>query len=77
MLTDNKCTSGGDYLMTWVTGNSLCCILETNIRLYINFTSTKHKTKKEITIRKEETNKNPNSIYFIEILANTWKPRKK
>ena len=48
MLTDSNHTSWGDDLIIWATGEPLCCILETNIRLHINCMSIEIKIKQII-----------------------------
>lgn len=37
-LTDHNCTRGGEDVIMWVTIESVCCIFEMNMRLYINNT---------------------------------------
>ena len=37
MLADSNCTSWGEDLIMWVTGEPLCCVLEIN--MFINYTS--------------------------------------
>ena len=41
MLTDSDYTSWGKDLIMCVTVESLCCILEANLILYISYTSIK------------------------------------
>lgn len=39
VVTASDCTSGGEDIIMWVTVESLCSILETNLILYVNHTS--------------------------------------
>ena len=43
MLMDSDHTGGGQDLITWVNVEPLCCVFETNVRLYIHDTSIKKK----------------------------------
>ena len=43
-VTDSNCTSGRKGLIMSATVEPLCCILETNLRLYINNTLIKKKS---------------------------------
>lgn len=43
MLTDSSYINGSENLIIWVIAELLCCILETNVRLYIIDISIKKK----------------------------------
>lgn len=57
MLTESNCISAGEDLIIWVTVGPQCCILETNLRLYINATSIKTSIKKVKINKKEKAGK--------------------
>lgn len=46
-LTDSNCTGWAEDLIAWVIVELLCCILDTNIRLYINDVSVKKRVSKK------------------------------
>lgn len=54
MLTDSDCTRGEDLIMC-VTIEVLCCMLETNVRLYINYSSIKKNRRKKKAWTSDET----------------------
>lgn len=54
MLTDSRCTRGGEDSIIWVSFEPLCCIFDTNIRLCINDTSIKNLNKKRQTFKQME-----------------------
>lgn len=55
MLMDINHTSGGEDLIICITGEILCCIFETNVKVFINDTSIKKMLegkKRESTLKK-------------------------
>lgn len=52
MLSGSKCTSKGEDLIIWVPVESLCVILETNMRLHTNDTVIK-KSYQKLKIEKK------------------------
>lgn len=70
ILTDNNCTSRGEDLIIWVTVELLCCILKTNIRLYINDTSIK-KRNRCLSLPSDQLKHSPVGCLGISVLTSS------
>ena len=62
MVTDGASTYHDEHCVTYRTVESLCCKSETNITLYINYTSLKKRSQKEKIISERSQTENPNTI---------------